>query len=131
MPRLDTNQPWDVTGNLDAEKPMSVAVGLAYDDQSTNPFLHTYHPDHDNKDAEFKQVLTRGVESYEIVRHLSFKPSSPGEDFDSVTQGGSQVSGTYEEIMELRSQGGESKTFECHGVFVINRMVETGSLVTQ
>lgn len=33
----------------------------------TNPFLHRYHPDHDNRDAQF---LNPVVEAYQVVRSL-------------------------------------------------------------
>ena len=32
---------------------MATTVTLSYNDQASNPFLHTYHPDHDNLDATF------------------------------------------------------------------------------
>ena len=36
-------------------------------DLPTNPFLHRYHPDHDNKDAQF---LNPRVEAYQVVREI-------------------------------------------------------------
>ena len=35
------------------EKSVTVTVPIDYRDQSSNPFLHTYHPDHDNLDPTF------------------------------------------------------------------------------
>ena len=36
-------------------------------DLPTNPFLHRYHPDHDNRDAQF---LNPRIEAYQIVREM-------------------------------------------------------------
>ena len=36
----------------------------------TNPFLHRYHPDHDNLDPQF---LNPAVEAYQVVRNLRFE----------------------------------------------------------
>ncbi|MCG6118527.1 MAG: hypothetical protein MEQ07_10120 [Aquimonas sp.] len=36
----------------------------------TNPFLHRYHPDHDNLDAQF---LNPVAEAYQVVRNLRFE----------------------------------------------------------
>lgn len=38
-------------------------------DLPTNPFLHRYHPDHDNLDPQF---LNRVDEAYQVVRNLRF-----------------------------------------------------------
>lgn len=36
-------------------------------DLPTNPFLHRYHPDHDNRDAQF---LNPRIEAYQVVREM-------------------------------------------------------------
>ena len=50
---------------------LDVVVRLPFGDP-TNPFVHTYHPDHDNRDARFKPYGAPGQESYEVTRTLRF-----------------------------------------------------------
>lgn len=65
---------------------------------ATNPFLHRYHPDHDNKDEQF---LNYQEEAYQVVRNMQFifttdDPDAPG----GVTQpgwGDSTLGGTFNE----------------------------------
>ncbi|MFC7336715.1 hypothetical protein ACFQY0_05970 [Haloferula chungangensis] len=67
------------TGSLQKDGLVRFAVDLAHN-ASTNPFVHTYHPDHDNLDARFEQSLPAGVESYAVSRGvaLDFDSSLPG-----------------------------------------------------
>ena len=50
-------------------------INLAHNDP-TNPFVHQYHPDHDNLDASFRTPLNAGTESYTIGRTCQFSFSS-------------------------------------------------------
>jgi hypothetical protein len=52
-------------------------VDLAFDDP-LNPFVHLFHPDHDNKDAN-DNALSNGVESWTVRRRvtLEFLDSNP------------------------------------------------------
>ena len=59
-------------------------------DAPTNPFVHTYHPDHDNKDAQFSAtLLPEGKESYDVTRSIglafSADPASLGLFLDFET----------------------------------------------
>ena len=68
--------------------------------QADNPFLHVYHPDHDNLDARFQNLLTAGVESFDIKRSITFAidPVAPA---DAPTNWGtSTITGTYSERIE-------------------------------
>ena len=49
---------------------LDVVVPLSFNDP-TNPFVHTYHPDHDNRDA-LLVPSGAGQESYTVVRTLRF-----------------------------------------------------------
>lgn len=49
---------------------IELEVPLAFNDR-TNPFVHTYHPDHDNRDAKFSPLTTPGIESYTVVRSIA------------------------------------------------------------
>jgi len=63
-----------------------------------NPFKHKYHPDHDNLDYDFKDLLPEGKESYTIVRiiTLTFTPDDP-EGLKLSGWGDTQVGGIYKE----------------------------------
>jgi hypothetical protein len=76
-----------------------------------NPFLHVYHPDHDNLDARFQNLLQAGKESFEIKRSLTLTVD-PAPPLDAPTSWGTTtITGTYSEFIEgpyktpLRVQG--------------------------
>jgi len=88
FPWTATNQDWPCIGHLVPGGMLTTTVALPYGDQASNPFLHTYHPDHDNLDSSFKNQQPVGVESYDIGRQITMSITSPGGDFDSVTRYG-------------------------------------------
>jgi hypothetical protein len=61
-----------------------------------NPFVHQYHPDHDNKSPR-GQSLPAGVESYDVTRSCSFTftASPPPGSASSTGWGSSIIGGTY------------------------------------
>ena len=61
---------WSCAGEIAPGENVVVSVKTDYNDQSSNPFLHTYHPDHDNLDAKFKNELNQGNESWGINREM-------------------------------------------------------------
>lgn len=88
--------------SLISQAQLVVEVEMDYGDQATNPFLHTYHPDHDNRDAEFSPVaLVKGEESYDVKRTIALLLTVQEEDFDSLTSGATQMSGAYAEEITL------------------------------
>ena len=99
-------------------------VSLPYDDQASNPFLHTFHPDHDNLDHSRnpKVQLARGLTSYDINRRITLTLNSVGTDFDSLTQYGRSFRGAYNETISLVGIGGAPRTFNVAGTFLINRI---------
>lgn len=104
------------SGALGLGGTLTFSVPLAYN-ASTNPFVHTYHPDHDNLDERFEQVLPAGRESNDIARSvtLTFAPQNP-DGFDP-TWGSTTLGGTYTETVSgLRSQ-----TLTTSGAFIIRR----------
>lgn len=64
---------------------------------STNPFLHRYHPDHDNLDEEF---LNYREEAYQVVRNMQlvFTADDPRGD-NAPGWGDSTVGGTFSETI--------------------------------
>lgn len=94
---------------------------------STNPFVHTYHPDHDNKDRQFSAtLLPSGVESPDITRNieLTFLADAPGTSIDDLAWGSTLVGGDYQEVVSgLRAQDITIK-----GSFVLQKVSPISSL---
>lgn len=58
----------DFSGDFDLGSAINVSVNMP-SNMPTNPFLHRYHPDHDNLDAQF---LNPRSEAFEINRDMEF-----------------------------------------------------------
>jgi hypothetical protein len=82
-----------------------VTVPLAYEDQVSNPFLHSYHPDPDNLDAEFNATLPSGRESYSVTRRITLKFTNPEDNFNGLTQGSQDPHRSGRESEEPRVTG--------------------------
>jgi hypothetical protein len=97
---------------------------LDYDSDS-NPFVHRFHPDHDNLDARFETKLPAGRESLAVKRTvtLEFLPSVAGVTDPS--WGSTMLGGTYTEVVE----GLRPVPITISGSFVINRVTDAASLI--
>jgi hypothetical protein len=124
LPWAVTNAPFPMTGQLAPGGVLSntAPINFDYGDQSSNPFLHTYHPDHDNLDASFKNELQVGGESYTIQREITLTISPPNNDFASLTQAGQSFVGAYQETMTMFGIGGASRVFNTAGTFALTRI---------
>jgi hypothetical protein len=122
LPFTAANQPWPFTGQLVPGATLSTTVDLPYDDQASNPFLHTYHPDHDNLDASFQHELPVGLESYGISRQITLSLNAPGNDFVSLTQFGQAFQGAYAETISVTGLGNVPLTFNVAGYFALSRI---------
>jgi len=94
---------------------------------ATNPFVHKYHPDHDNQDALFQRTLSAGVESPNIIRSciFTFTTTPPAGSSTSVSSWGSSViGGTYSENIT----GIHKETLNVSGTFELRRASEIGTL---
>lgn len=131
LPTSPGNVPWNFTGAMQSGGSLTVTVPLAYDDQSSNPFLHTYHPDHDNLDAEFSAPLPRGMESYGVTRQISLSFTAPSDDFNSLTGGSQDLNGTYTEVLTFQAKGSATRQFNVLGTFTLKRISEIATLTTQ
>lgn len=135
LPWSANNVPWAGTGALRPDATLSVPVTVSYDD-AANPFLHVYHPDHDNLNATFDQRLDRGEESFDVRRDITLTARPPADDFDSLTRGHNTVTGDYAERITLtgRTKPGrpqpESRTFEVRGTFDLTRLSDISELTT-
>ncbi len=135
LPVSESNLPWGCGGDLASGQTVSVTVDVGYNDQASNPFVHTYHPDHDNLAADFKTVQPVGRESYRIRREITLTFEPPGSGFASLTRTGRQLIGTYEETMTLfglaTSGAANEKSYAMKGAFVLNRISDIATLETE
>jgi hypothetical protein len=128
LPASQGNAPWTFAGEMRQGGALATTVELAYDDQVSNPFLHTYHPDHDNLDARFETQLPQGNESYGVTRQISLSFTAPDDDFGSLTAGSQTLTGNYAEIITVIARGGETKEFHSLGYFTLKRISNIATL---
>jgi hypothetical protein len=136
LPWSEANAGWSFNGKLGGATPLAATVDLDFEDQASNPFLHTYHPDHDNLDSRFNTALPQGSESYTVRREITLTTRPPVDDFDSLTRAGEQVTGEYAEsisLLGLARAGGTNDTrrFEIRGAFTLNRINPLPILTTR
>jgi len=122
FPYTATNQTWLFAGQLLPGSTLSTTVDLPYDDQAANPFLHTYHPGHDNLDASYQYELPVGSESYGITRQITLAMGAAGSEFASLTQFGQSFSGVYTEAITVTGLNDATRTFNIAGSFSISRI---------
>jgi len=113
------------TGSLAASGRVTFEVLLDYDSDA-NPFVHRYHPDHDNLDARFESKLPAGRESFTVRRAvtLDFQPSLPG--VSDPAWGVTMLGGTYSESVT----GLRSMPITTQGTFILHRVVDGPALLT-
>lgn len=133
LPWTTNNTVWALSGQLGQVSNLTANVTVAYDDQASNPFLHTYHPDHDNLNATFSAVLPQGAESYRIERAITLLVQPPANDFSSLVAAAGTFGGEYREIVTLKGlarAGGTNDTrqFEVRGAFSLKRVSDVPTL---
>jgi hypothetical protein len=131
LPTSTGNIPWNFSGAMQAGASMTANVPLSYDDQGPNPFLHTYHPDHDNLDALFGTQLARGLESYGVSRQLTLTFTAPGNDFNSLTRSSEDLAGNYAETITIQARGSQTRQYNVLGSFSLKRLSDIPTLTTQ
>jgi hypothetical protein len=127
LPWSEMNPGWTFNQELVPNRWSRVVVTNDYRDQRSNPFLHTYHPDHDNLDPFFERQLPQGSESYTVARTIRLKAAGPGTNFLSRVSGGQRMTGDYWELLDvygLARAGGnqDTRTFPVRGVFRLDRI---------
>jgi hypothetical protein len=91
---LPLNGAGDFGGNT-----ISAQVQMPYDDP-LNPFLHRYHPDHDNLNERFEQKLPAGIESFNVMRQVTLQfTAQPPDGLALAGWGDTQLGGTYQETI--------------------------------
>lgn len=129
LPWSTTNAGWPFSNPLGSASSTTVTVPLAYDDQSSNPFLHTYHPDHSGLDPTGTNPLERGQHSYDVTRVMTLTFTAPDTDFTSLTANGGTLKGTYSENVIFRGIGNNSRQFQSSGQFTLNRISNVPTLI--
>ncbi len=133
LPWSPSNTVWRFDGKLGPSAPITTTVAVTHEDQVSNPFLHSYHPDHDNLNATFDTLLPQGSESYGVERVIRLTAQPPRNDFSSLVASGSRFTGQYHELVTLKGlarAGGTNDTrqFEARGVFTLDRVSEIPDL---
>ena len=112
------------TGSLVLGQTVTHTATLAYN-APTNPYVHTYHPDHDNRNARFDGSVAAGVESPAITRVFSFTFTTTAPDSTSaIGWGSSVIGGTYSETVT----GLQRKPITATGTFLLRRVSEDGNI---
>ncbi|HYG24027.1 MAG TPA: hypothetical protein VEH04_14705 [Verrucomicrobiae bacterium] len=133
LPWNSPNTAWSFNGRFPAQTNLSTTVMLGHNARPSSPFLHTYHPDHDNLNVNFNSVLAQGSESYSVQRDITLSVTPPGNDFSSLVSANRSVSGIYREVIIMRGlarAGGTNDTrrFEVRGDFTLNRVTDIPQL---
>lgn len=133
LPWSAANAGWTFDGPLVRGGTVTAVVTNAFNDHASNPFLHSYHPDHDNLDARFQNELSPGAESYAVVREVRLRAGAPADDFSSRVNAGLNLTGGYEETISLlglaRGGGGSDvRRYVVRGDFKLTRLAEIPTL---
>jgi hypothetical protein len=128
LPTSADNIPWNFTGAMSVGSNLTTTVEVSYDDQASNPFLHTYHPDHDNLDPSFKTVRGPGEESYGVRRVMTLTFTLPAGDFESLTRGSATLAGTYAETVTFLGRPGAQRSYTARGTFTLNQITDIPTL---
>ena len=116
------------TGEISPSGIVGCSITLG-SDHPTNPFLHRYHPDHDNLDERYENAV---VEAYAVTRAITLDFSSrypPDEDLPerAVTPAGwglDLLGGTYTETLT----GLHKDPITLHGPFILRKVADTDTL---
>ncbi|MBN9689375.1 MAG: hypothetical protein J0M24_03975 [Verrucomicrobia bacterium] len=127
LPWSKANPGWSFSGPLAQGAVVKASITNDFRDQASNPFLHTYHPDHDNLNASFRNELPQGSESYTIVREITLSVDPPADDFNSRVNASANLSGRYLESIRVQGLARAGNTFDARrfdvsGAFSLNRI---------
>jgi len=121
-----------------AGQPLSFPITIAANDP-LNPFLHKYHPDHDNLDAGFNPIdldetLSYLWESPEVQRRITLELSdvlpyagATADEAIALDWGGANWGGYYREVLH----GLHRNDITVKGYFVIRQILTGDQLATQ
>ena len=114
------------TGSVALGQTLERTIPIAFN-AATNPFVHAYHPDHDNRNARFDAPVAVGVESPAISRALTFSfTTTPPPGSSAQGWGSSLIGGNYAETIT----GIHKSAVTVTGTFELRRVSELGSITT-
>lgn len=113
------------SGSFAVGSSLAYQVALPFDDP-TNPFVHQYHPDHDNRDPNLLPLKTSG-ESYDITRNCTFSFTETPPDGSTISGWGTSVyGGTYSEVIKGLNKTTQNLTTS--GTFNFRRLSEIADI---
>jgi hypothetical protein len=116
-----TNATLGLSGRFVIGERLTGTIRIA-SDAPTNPFLHRFHPDHDNLDATFGRVES---EAFEIVRNLEFElTAADPTGFSAPDYGRDVLGGVFRETI----QGLHHRSLAVSGDFRLRRIADTPDL---
>lgn len=118
---LETAAPLGAAFGPGGSASTTIATGYRDDD---NPFVHAYHPDHDNLDARFENTLPAGVESFDITRAITLEFDAGRPDGVDDAWGSTLFTGTYREDID----GVHKNTLRSQGAFALYKVSSIGAL---
>jgi len=107
-----------IRGNSSGSSTISCDILMNYT-QPLNPFVHKFHPDHNNLDERYEATLSEGIESYTFTRHLEFEFSETDpEDLAIAGYGDTVLGGFFRETVT----GIHRKPIQSSGKFRLNHV---------
>ncbi|MBK8002282.1 MAG: hypothetical protein IPK15_27230 [Verrucomicrobia bacterium] len=117
-------QPLALEGGAFGTGSLSGAAVTDYN-HARNPFKHVFHPDHDNRDERFEQVVAEGRESFTVSRNLSLQFSSTDPlSMNPPGWGETEVGGQYSETIS----GLHRRSVQISGRFRLVRVSKVAAL---
>ena len=89
-----------------------------------NPFVHSYHPDHDNRGPRFDQVLPPGRESFTVTRTFTLAVDTAPPEGVPGSWGNTLLTGTYGELVS----GIYKEPIRVKGVFALRKVSDISTL---
>jgi hypothetical protein len=89
----------------------------------TNPFLHRYHPDHDNLDGNYQPIVSGIPEVFTTARQiqLQFTATDPTGQTTDPDYGYRSIGGNYSETVT----GLHNNPLLCSGIFHLTKVIST------
>ncbi|MES2923509.1 MAG: hypothetical protein V4819_18280 [Verrucomicrobiota bacterium] len=105
----------DLSGSFGIGQPLTATLGVP-GNHPTNPYLHKYHPDHDNLNAQFNGPA---AESFQTTRQISFSFAATPPDGPAVPDFGyDEMGGNYQEVIS----GLHKNAIHLGGTFRLSRV---------
>jgi hypothetical protein len=111
------------TGDFGTSNSLFSCTNILWYTNVLNPFVHAYHPDHDNWDDFHVNLLPDGAESFTVTRQVSLQFTGT-DNLPVAGWGDNQLGGNYAETIT----GLHSSTLSVRGTFRLQRACAIGVL---